>query len=1742
MDTSSYINPGTIKSQCESAINILQKNNQDLQVAVAGIANFTGDASIQSTAFQAMKQQLADYTMIVRALEAANLWDISDFQTLSGAVGGEILDGSIIIRKKTAAQRDKQNHQNSATNYRLAARTLSLVSPVSTVISYYYKMAEYYDQLAENDQKIIKDCEEKEQKYDQIEARTSGLFSCSQQMRIAASSGIGAVSCSFRNGAYHPDMKAAWRDDIRTAYQNKMLYDMTGGLSGAKGQNIGSICSKDPVDLSTGNFIYNRTDLKIGGNREFSFRRFYNALNSFQGALGSDWNHNYELSIKFDWDSNSTGLKATVMLEDGKEEIFCHQKDGVFGPVTASQGFLSKTEEGYVYQTLSGERKIFDTKGMYQRMEDANGNGESLIYEENPAGKKVLAKVQKDTGEFFAFTYREDGTLEAVTDSTGRKVIYEVKESLLTTVTLPEKSCFQYSYDITGKLDSVVGPSGITSVKSIYDGKQRVTHQEFPDGGVMSFDYHDETHEITMTERNGSKSIHVHDEKWRNVRNIYPDGEESFVYNDRNQKTKMIDKLGNETRLSYDNHGNMTGIINALGVKTAITYGAQNQPVSISIDGKRKQTNRFDVKGNLLETVDALDRETHFSYNEKGLPESIVQADGSTINLTYDEKGNITEVIDVFGGKTVYSYDHRNQVVEVVDPKGNHTGFTYDIAGNILSVTNASRNTRTYEYNKSNKVTKITDFDGSVIQRVYNVLNRPEKLIDQLGRETKLSYDSMWNISGILEPNGAKTVYRYNENNRLKEIEDAIGNKKQFTYDGNGNRLSETDELGVTTKFSYDPLGQLIHVKAPEGMEYSYIYDNEGNVTEVTDALGGKVTMEYDAAGQLIKEINQLGDSRSYTYTALGNVDTITDEAGRITRHTYYLGGQLESVLHSDGTKECYTYENNGNVSTYTNASGFVLTYHYDELGQIMRIAGSEGEKKEYTYDAVGNVTSMVDGLGNMTRYEYTLTGQLSKVMDALGNETEYTYDVCDRLIEIRQFGEDGSLKEGADTSGMDEQLLQAEKQNQRNRICHVTKYQRNQLGQIDTITDALGLEEHYQYDSKGQLLEKLDKEGYLTSYGYTAQGDISRIQYADGREVKLSYNPLRHLQEMEDWIGVTKIQNDVLGRAEKVTYPDGKQAAYTYGKAGERTSLTYPDGRTVHYGFDEHLRLSELKDGDRVITYGYDQAGMLAEKHFPNGMFTQYSYDKKGQIRSLIHHDTQGMLDQYRYDYDRNGNKTIIEKQRKGLEQESGLYHYGYDALGRLHDVKKDGKPLRTYDYDAFGNRVHMEDGGRAISYNYNNVNQLLSKVDSLSEEQYRYDKRGNLSQIVANGQVKNQYVYGALNRLEQAVNNNGEAAKYQYNGLGHRVAKSIGHAGFQEMTENLNPMRQLQSQTILPENQIQYTIDLTKEYHNLLQKEESLGKQTYLWDGNVAGMSEDGDNKNSYYFQDELGSPIRLADEEGSLTVSYGYDEFGRNLYQNQGGTQPFGYTGYQPDRIAGTAYAQAREYQAGVGRFSGQDLINGFIELPFTTNRYNYCFANPMVLVDLNGAWPKWIETAAKVVTVGVAVVAVGAVVIGTGGLAATVVAGMAVGGVVGGMTNERAGGSYLNGYAGGALSGGIQALTGKIPKVGPLGTIIGGAANGLGSWVTDNLDNIDPYNNKYKTPEQINDNALKTAGRGVICSIPGGSMQWMTDFADVGGSVARELMGYTSGFGRGLGQFYGILDNLLLVGWSDEECLE
>jgi len=57
-------------------------------------------------------------------------------------------------------------------------------------------------------------------------------------------------------------------------------------------------------------------------------------------------------------------------------------------------------------------------------------------------------------------------------------------------------------------------------------------------------------------------------------------------------------------------------------------------------------------------------------------------------------------------------------------------------------------------------------------------------------------------------------------------------------------------------------------------------------------------------------------------------------------------------------------------------------------------------------------------------------------------------------------------------------------------------------------------------------------------------------------------------------------------------------------------------------------------------------------------------------------------------YKFGPAGNITQIEKHRKDVETDSGVFSYAYDQLGRLTDATN-GKGSKQYHYDNLGNRI---------------------------------------------------------------------------------------------------------------------------------------------------------------------------------------------------------------------------------------------------------------------------------------------------------------------------------------------------------------------------------------------------------------------------------------------------------------------
>ena len=156
-------------------------------------------------------------------------------------------------------------------------------------------------------------------------------------------------------------------------------------------------------------------------------------------------------------------------------------------------------------------------------------------------------------------------------------------------------------------------------------------------------------------------------------------------------------------------------------------------------------------------------------------------------------------------------------------------------------------------------------------------------------------------------------------------------------------------------------------------------------------------------------------------------------------------------------------------------------------------------------------------------------------------------------------------------------------------------------------------------------------------------------------------------------------------------------------------------------------------------------------------------------------------------------------------MEADSGLFGYRYDALNRLTEVSRDGQLLRRY----------------------------------------AYDRRGNLTAVSRGEELLKAFTFDAANRMDSALQIKGgteRRVKYRYDAFGNRTGQTVYSGAAGSGIHGIPDMGIPEPKD--PEKQISYTIDLTRQYRNVLSAEDNAGRkaQTFYWDGNVAAMEETG------------------------------------------------------------------------------------------------------------------------------------------------------------------------------------------------------------------------------------------------------------------------------------------------------------
>lgn len=1260
----------------------------------------------------------------------------------------------------------------------------------------------------------------------------------------------------------------------------------------------GASTSVDPVNLSTGNFIYEHRDLTITGEIELKFHRYYNSKDSKILTLGKGFRHNYDINLLIKAEN-----KCEIVLADGQYRYF-EKENNEYQSVNGISESLEHIDGIYVYINEAQEKYYFNDNGVLLRIENINQRGITFEYNDS----NLLTRAVTDNDTYLTYTYDENGYVSKIVDVIGREVCIAYANNYLVEVKLPEDTKIGYSYAKNGRINTVINSNKNVAVQNDYDNKFRVTKQTFLDDSEMHFIYDDSNNRVTQIERNGAKTVFIHDDQYRNIETVYHDGScERFVYNDRNQCISKIDRNGHATRVSYDNRGNITQIIDSTKRKMNFTYDAKNCLLSVRINGKERVKNSYDKKGNLILTEDGLGNKTSIKYNDNGQKIYEKNANGE-FTYIYDAKGNLSEIYQGISLVGRYEYDALNRIVLEVDSNENHIVYEYDALDRIIKEINSDQKVKELFYESNNdKPVKIIDYDGSIINNEYDKLGRLISTTDKNGNTTRYTYDTMWNISSVIEPNGAVTNYEYDLNNRLSRVIFPNLGETLYEYDYVGNRIKMTDPDGNVTRFIYNADNSVQSVVEANGAETHFEYDIDGNLILIRDAMNNTVSMEYDIMGNKTRYTDEYGYSTYMEYSEYGRLKQIMYSTGGISKYEYDDLGRLSCYIDETGGVEKFVYDSKGNVIKKI-VNEETTEYLYDNNNRVVKVINPVGGIREFKYDMFDNILCTIDENGAVTEYEYNADGTLKQVVEQQLLKTEYDYDVMGNIVRISKHGND-------------------EVQN--------TKFEWDLLGNLVKTISPLGNSEEYFYSKAGKLIKKIDAESLITSYKYNFVGDIEEIVYGDNRSAKFKYNLLKQLECIEDWNGKTYFELNKSGMPLKVTDYNGNVVQYEWDSRNEKTKVVYPDGTDCSYKYNASKQLVEMKIGDKTTKYSYDEFGRFACRINDEGIKTQYMYNQLGRIDKVVNSASNEILEEYCYQFDLLGNKTrttyIGNDGNETLE-------YAYDKVGRISAVHRNNMPICTYQYDAFGNRIRKNDLSKKIvtDYFYNGENQLLREVCGDSIIEYQYDRRGNLN-VLNRPDEKVVYDFGATNRLEKVVRYTADresTKEYRYGVLGQRIEEKC----YAEK----------------PLANVTYLIDYTRKCHNILAKyinhDGNLEREQYYYDGKIASMSNNC-KELSYLLSDDHGSCTMML--SGNKKYKRRYNEFGEIISDDEFMCD-FGYTGFMYDDYTREYYAHARMYDPKIGRFTGQDKFRGVIMSPQTLNRYTYCCNRPEDYEDDDGEW--------------------------------------------------------------------------------------------------------------------------------------------------------------------------------------------
>ena len=212
VSASFYLDPAEIKAQCREAIDNLNEVSSKTINVEHKLDEFINNSELESKAFDALKQQIADYKTVLQSIRSLIKYNIGEYKTLMSSVGDKVLDGDKILKGQEYARNSIKAYEDRAKRCRENAVTCAVITPFAESQN---QIAGHYDHLANNHRMMLKYWEEKEQAYYDIENATKDLFSTGDSTAEQINAALSDLGKSFRAGAFHPNLAASWRAKLK---------------------------------------------------------------------------------------------------------------------------------------------------------------------------------------------------------------------------------------------------------------------------------------------------------------------------------------------------------------------------------------------------------------------------------------------------------------------------------------------------------------------------------------------------------------------------------------------------------------------------------------------------------------------------------------------------------------------------------------------------------------------------------------------------------------------------------------------------------------------------------------------------------------------------------------------------------------------------------------------------------------------------------------------------------------------------------------------------------------------------------------------------------------------------------------------------------------------------------------------------------------------------------------------------------------------------------------------------------------------------------------------------------------------------------------------------------------------------------------------------------------------------------------------------------------------------------------